>query len=295
MASRALCRPRGRWCTLADRTLRFWLSILVCTTLLFAPCATAADSHSSYLGLDRNEYPGDNNLKELRKTFAFTGYWLSNPPGSKSNTWVGKRGKVEAAGFGFLVLFNGRLYRELKANAAALGGSDADAAIAAARREGFPAQTIIFLDQEQGGRLLPEQKAYLFAWVDEVSKAGFRAGVYCSGMAAEEAGGASVVTAKDIKENAGSRNITYWVTNDACPPSPGCTANARPPSPNASGVDFADVWQFAQSPERKDVAGACRGYDKSGNCFPSAAAAKQNLHIDLSSANSADPSHGRTR
>jgi len=275
--------------------LRLWLSILVCATLSFAPRATAADSHPSYLGFDRNEYPGDDNLKELRKTFAFTGYWLNNPPGSKTNTWIGKRSKVEAAGFGFLVLFNGRLYRELKAKAATLGELDGDVAIAAARREGFSSKTIVFLDQEQGGRLLPEQKAYLFAWIDEVSKAGFRAGVYCSGIAAPEEGGASVVTAEDIKANAGSRKITYWVTNDACPPSPGCVANARPPSPNASGVDFADVWQFAQSPRRKEVAGGCSGYDKDGSCYPPATAAAQRLYVDLNGANSTDPSHGRTR
>jgi hypothetical protein len=275
--------------------MRLTLSILVLTSMLFAPSAPAADSHSSYLGFDRNEYPGDDNLRELRKTFAFAGYWLNNPPGSKTNTWIGKRGKVESADFGFLVLFNGRLYRQLKADAAALGRSDGDAAIAAARREGFPPQTVIFLDQEQGGRLLPEQKAYLFAWIDEVSKDGFRTGVYCSGIAAPEEGGASVVTAEDIKENAGSRDITYWVTNDACPPSPGCVANTWPPSPNSSGVHFADIWQFAQSPKRNDIARACNGYDKAGSCFPSAAAAKQSLHVDLNSASSADPSHGRTR
>ena len=60
--------------------------------------------------------------------------------------------------------------------------SDAAAAVASAKREGFPAKTIIFLDQEQGGRMLPEQKAYIYAWVDGVTAAGFRAGIYCSGM-----------------------------------------------------------------------------------------------------------------
>jgi hypothetical protein len=270
------------------------LFIFVFTALGLAPCATAADRRP-FLGFDRNEYPGDNNLRELHKTFAFAGYWLNNPPGSKTNTWIGKRINVEAAGFGFLVLFNGRLYRDLKANAAGLGESDARAAIAAARREGFPDRTIIFLDQEQGGRLLPEQKAYLFEWVDEVGKAGFRAGVYCSGIAAPEVGGSSVVTAEDIKENAGARKITYWVINDACPPSPGCVPNRRPPSPNASGVDFSEVWQFAQSPRRKDVAGACGGYDKDGSCDPSSTAGKQRLYVDLDTASSADPSHGRTR
>ena len=116
-----------------------------------------AVAQSSFLGFDRNEYPGGANLKILHQTFSYAGYWLNNPPDEKANSWTGHRAAVEAAEFGFLVLFNGRLYAELKtvANAARLGKSDADAAVAAARREGFPARTIIFLDQEQGGRMLP--------------------------------------------------------------------------------------------------------------------------------------------
>src|SRR5579859_7676309 len=138
---------------------------------------------TAYLGFDRNTYPGDANLRALHLTFSYTGYWLNNPPGENANSWTGHRAVVESAGFGFLVLFNGRLYAELKtvANAMRLGQSDAQAAVASARREGFPAHTIIFLDQEQGGRMLPEQKAYIYAWVDGITAAGFRAGIYCSG------------------------------------------------------------------------------------------------------------------
>lgn len=134
------------------------------------------------------------------------------------------------------MLFNGRLYSELKsvAHATRLGNSDAQAATAAARREGFPAHTIIFLDQEQGGRMLPEQKAYIYAWVDAVTAAGFRAGIYCSGVPAQDDG--NVVTAEDIRANAGSRAIVYWAVNDACPPSDGCVFPVRPPSPAQSGV-----------------------------------------------------------
>ena len=69
-------------------------------------------------------------------------------------------------------------------NAGRLGRSDAEAAVAAARREGFREGTVIFLDQEEGGRMLPEQKAYIYAWVDGMGAAGFRAGIYCSGIAA---------------------------------------------------------------------------------------------------------------
>src|ERR1700734_2333810 len=105
----------------------------------------------SYLGFDRNTYAGDANLRTLHQTFSYTGYWLNNPPGEKLNSWIGHRVAVESAGFGFLVLFNGRLYAQLKtvAKATGLGRSDARVAAAAARREGFPDATVLFLDQEQ--------------------------------------------------------------------------------------------------------------------------------------------------
>src|ERR1019366_1514535 len=172
-------------------------------------------AHVGYIGFDRNDYPGDSNLKTLRQTFSYSGYWLNNPPGAKTNSWTGKRKALQVAGFGFLVLFNGRTYAEIKSagNAVKVGSSDAAAAVSAARAEGFPLQTILFLDQEQGGRLLPAQRAYLHAWIDGVNSAGFVAGVYCSGIAAKEGSGASIVTAEDIRANAGGRKITYWVVN----------------------------------------------------------------------------------
>jgi hypothetical protein len=193
------------------------------------------------------------------------------------------------------VLFNGRLYAQLKtvANATRLGQSDARAAVAAARREGFLRATIIFLDQEQGGRMLPEQKAYIYAWVDGVTATGFRAGIYCSGIPATDDG--NVVTAEDIQRSAGNRSIVYWAINDACPPAPGCAFPQRPPSPEQSGVRFAEVWQFAQSPQRKDVAAHCTNFSRDGNCYPPGVDAAQGLHIDLNSATSPDPSHGRVR
>ncbi len=250
------------------------------------------------IGFDRNGYPGDANLKVLRRTFSYSGYWLNNPPGENSNSWKGKRKNLEAAGFGFLVLFNGRTYSEIKAagNAAKVGSADAAKAVSAARAEGFPTDTVVFLDQEQGGRLLPEQRAYLHAWIDGVTSAHFAAGVYCSGIAAQEGSGVSVVTAEDIRKNAGNRRIKYWVVNDSCPPSPGCTVSRKNLSPQASGISFADIWQFAQSPKRRDFASGCSTtYNKDGNCYPPEVDPAQRLHVDLNVASSADPSHGRTR
>jgi len=269
-------------------------AVLVRRIILIAILALAVGvSAQTYLGFDRNDYPGDANLKTLRQTFAYAGYWLNNPPGAKSNSWAGHRAVVASAGFGFLVLFNGRLYKDLKSvpNAQRMAKADALTAVSSARREGFPDGAIIFLDQEQGGRMLPEQKAYIYAWVDGIVAAGFRAGIYCSGQVSPDE--EHVITAVDIRQSAGSRDITYWAINDACPPSPGCAFSQRPPNPAQSGVNFAEVWQFAQSPQRKDIAGRCTNYSSDANCYPPGTNPAQGLHLDINSATSPDPSHGR--
>ena len=260
--------------------------------LLLLSHSLAVLAQSTYLGFDRNDYPGDANLPTLRQSFAYTGYWLNNPPGSTANGWAGKRGVLTKAGFGFLVLFNGRLYKDLKRSPEAFGQADGRAAVEAAKREGFPAKTIIFLDIEEGGRMLPEQKAYIYRWVDEVTDAGFRAGIYCSGIPAKE-GKTTIVTADDIRASAEGREISYWVTNDVCPPSPGCSIANPAPNPSKSGVAFADVWQYAQSPRRKDFARMCRNYNGDGNCYPPGIQSSSHLHVDVNTATSADPSAGR--
>lgn len=253
-----------------------------------------SEERTAYLGFDRNDYPGDDNLKALRKTFSYAGYWLNNPPGETTNTWKGKRGALEAVGFGYLVLFNGRLDKELKGGAAErLARLDGEEASAAARNEGFPARTVIFLDIEEGGRMLPEQKQYIYGWVDAVSQGGFHAGVYCSGIPARE-GKSTVVTAQDIRDNASGRDVVYWITNDACPPSPGCVFPKTSPPPRDGGITFASVWQFAQSPRRKDFAAHCpANYNPDGNCYPPGLDPKLRLHLDVNTANSSDPSVGR--
>ncbi len=259
--------------------------------------APAARAQPTYLGMDRNDYPGDANMQVLKKTFAFTGYWLNNPPGAANDTWTGNRPALEKMGYGFLLLFNGREYKELKAsgNAAEVGKCDAETAVHAARREGFPKHAIIFLDQEQGGRMLPEQRAYIHAFVDGVMRGGYRAGIYCSGIPYRESGNTTVVTADDIREHAEGREIAFFISNDRCGPSRGCVFPANPPQPGASGVSFASVWQYAQSPRRAEMTASCRTtYAPDGSCYPPGLAA-MGLYVDVESATSADPSAGRTR
>ena len=268
----------------------FKLNLLAIVVLSLAFPAQAQERKPAYLGFDRNDYPGDGALPALRKTFSYTSYWLNPPPGTKINSWKGKRAPLQREGFGFLVSFNGRLYRELKSlrSPSSAGQDDGREAVQSARREGFPKGTVIFLDQEEGGRQLDEQKSYIYAFVDAVTAAGFRAGVYCSGIPFRESDGSIVDTAHDLQKHAGGRTIVYWVTNDTCPPSPGCSAEKLHPS--QSGISFAEVWQYAQSPRRPQYTAQCATtYSRDKNCY----APDTTIHVDINTATSPDPSHGR--
>lgn len=249
----------------------------------------------SYLGFDRNDYPGNAALDALAKDFAFSGYWLNAPPGEKSDSWQGKRAVLRSHGFGFLVLFNGRMDKELKSaqDPKTLASTDATAAVNAAKQEGFPRGTIIFLDQEEGGRMLPEQQAYLYAWIDGVNSSGYKAGVYCSGIAVQESAGVEIITANDIQNNAHGRKIDFFIYNDVCPPAPGCDLDTVPLLPDQSGVSSATAWQFAQSPRRPELTALCPyQYNSDGNCY-APLPGNQKVFLDLDSAASPDPSHGR--
>jgi len=252
------------------------------------------ESSGNYLGFDRNIYPGDKAMPVLRKTFIFAGFWISPPPGETTNTWVGKRTVLRDLGFGFLVLYRGRDAKELQNSAAGVekGKNDARDGAASAKREGFHSGTIIFLDIEDGGRLAPSYHAYLRAWADALKAVGYRPGVYCSGIPAREGKGVTITTADDIRKNEAPREFSYWVYNDVCPPAPGCTTKLNVPPPANSGISYASVWQFAQSPRRKEYTSKCSAtYARDGNCYASGDEAHA-WFLDMNAANSPDPSGG---
>jgi hypothetical protein len=271
-------------------------AILLLLAFFFANSASAPQGAGprSYLGFDRNIYPGDAALPALRKTFAFTSYWLSPPPGEKTNTWKGKRKLLLSHGFGFLVLFRGRDTSEIKneTDGATKGTQDANAAAVAAKEEAFATGTIVFMDIEEGGRLPVAYHVYLRAWLEGLKRAGFPPGVYCSGMPVNEGHGVTITTADDIRSGSSTNDFTFWIYNDACPPSPGCAFPDNPPASSASGTGYGAVWQFAQSPRRKEFTAHCpANYAPDGNCYAPGDAAHK-WFLDVNTATSADPSGG---
>jgi len=275
------------------------IALISLTVFTHAQQASPATGQpGSYIGFDRNDYPGDDALPTLRQHFSFVGYWLTNPPEEHQNSWQGKRDILLRQGFGFLVLANGRLDAEILKSQksgntpAALAQRDAALAVAAAHREHFPANTILFLDQEEGGRLLPEQLAYLLAWTEAVAHADYLPGVYASGQPVSEGHGQTITTTQDIRTHIATQHlhpVALFVYQDACPPSNGCILH--PPPITASGTTDSIAWQYAQSPRRPEITRSCaKTYAADGNCY---APGLPKLHLDLSVSNSPDPSHGR--
>ncbi len=271
---------------------------LPATVFIIVLFASVLEAQQPIVGFDRNNYPGDDALPVLRQHFVFAGYWINNPPGEHQNTWAGKREILFRNNFGFLVLFNGRLdseilkARRLGTSPALLGEKDAAVAVAAAQCEHFPPHTILFLDQEEGGRLLPEQSAYLFAWTEAIASSSYRPGVYVSGQPVPDAPGKTITTAQDIREQIVAKHfhsIALFIYQDDCPPSNGCTLS--PPPITAAGISDIAAWQYAQSPRRPEITHSCaKTYAPDGNCY---APNLPGRHIDLNVASSSDPSHGR--
>ncbi|MGD0442693.1 MAG: glycoside hydrolase domain-containing protein [Edaphobacter sp.] len=275
------------------------LLILAAAVCAQSPANQAhATASPNPIGFDSNEYPGDAAIPSLRHHFAFVGYWLTNPPGAHHNTWIGKRDILLRNGFGFLVLANGKTDAEISrakragTPPAAFGAKDAAAAIAAAQREHFPVHTILFLDQEEGGRLTANQSTYLLAWTEAVAHANYLPGVYASGQPVDDAPGKTITTIQNIRELVAAQHlhdIAFWVYQDACPPANGCTL--QPPPITSSGTPDIVAWQYAQSPRRKEITAACaKTYAPDGNCYTPGI---PNIMLDLSIATSTDPSHGR--
>src|ERR1039458_7967069 len=190
-------------------------TVLLLCALGVLQFASIASAQRVYFGFDKNDYPGDSALGALHESFQYTSYWLNDPPGLDHNPWVGKRSLIKQRGFGFLLLFNGRLSNELQGkDAAALGRSDGNAAADSAVREGFPRDIRIFLDQEEGGRLVRDQAAYVLSWIEAVRERGARPGVYCSGIDVPDESG-KINTAENIEQLEREKsNSTEMSTSD---------------------------------------------------------------------------------
>jgi hypothetical protein len=166
----------------------------------------------TYFGFDKNEYPGDNLLPALHRSFSYTGYWLNNPPGRKQQ-WLDRQARHPQ---GERFRLHDPVQRAAGCPADRQGCSGARPVgrrwppSPRPKRRALPQGAILFLDQEEGGRLLPEQSAYLFAWIEAIRASQYKPGVYCSGIPVPD-GSSKISTARDILSHEGNRPLALWV------------------------------------------------------------------------------------
>ena len=155
------------------------------------------------MGFDTHTYPGDRTMAAWKAApgapYRWVGYYLPAPC-HKDRSWSGKRQTLVDMGWGIAVVYVGqqtwgRTPRPSQKRLAALtkagktcnadfispqhGVAEADDAIAAAEREGFPERSIVYLDLERMEKMPVVMRDYYRAWSRRLLEDGrYRPGVY---------------------------------------------------------------------------------------------------------------------
>lgn len=151
---------------------------------------------SFYAGMDTDLNPGLDYLKaaKLYTNWSWLGYYFK-APSHADGSWLGHRQAISDLGFGILPIYVGQQLQGpgSKVLTADQGEADADEACQAMWDEGFPDDSFVFLDCEEGpengNTLDPNRVLYLMAWAQQVEANGFGVGVYTSHLLGKAVGG----------------------------------------------------------------------------------------------------------
>ena len=234
-------------------------------------------------GFDTRDYPGDAVMRGWfgSSPYRWVGYYLPAPCYT-GTTWSGKRDELHGIGWGFAVLFVGEQDWRAMGGApetgapavenprcssahltAEQGRTHADAAAAAAADDGFPANTIIFLDVERVNSVSPELETYVRSWVGRMLEAGrYTPGLYAHDINVEEV---YAIVAEEFAARQRTDRAPLWVARTA-----GFDIRG---APGESGYAAALIWQGVLN-TREEWRGTT-------------------LNIDMNVSSSADPSRGR--
>jgi hypothetical protein len=145
-----------------------------------------------YAGFDTGICPGPDQLAWLKAhtNLSWCGYYLAPAPSHDDTSWMGRREALRAQGWGLVPIFLGQQTAGPGSHNAIgpQGSTDGAQAAELARNEGFPPQSCLFLDWEDGSSPSPQAQAYIAAWANAVAESGYQPGLYCShGLAPEMA------------------------------------------------------------------------------------------------------------
>lgn len=220
------------------------------------PPVPGASPAISVPGFDLRDFPGEAAMRTWRSAspYRWVGFYLPAPCYTGSS-WMGRRALLEDMGWGVAVLFVGEQDWAAMSGPATMGAVpdtaaaeprctrtnlgpergriDGTAAAAAARTEGFPPGTAIYLDVERVDRVSPELAAYVTAWFDQVLDDGdYEPALYAHTRNVS----ALRLVASEVFRRAGlDGEPRLWVAG------PGDFDLEAPPT--RSGVDGAEIWQ----------------------------------------------------
>jgi len=221
---------------------------------------------SLHAGFDSMIYPGDDFMQLLwdNTNLAWTAFYLAPAPSQPYPGWMNKVQILSGMGWGFAPLYVGQQAQGpgSKILTSLQGVFDAINAASLAQKAQFPAQSVIYLDMEQGPPLQQPAIDYYGAWVQGLFDQGIYPGVYCSFLLAAQ------LMAIDARPIVWTYKIAY--------PKKAYRDPLPTPDPSNSGYYGASIWQFAQgcSIQVQDSGSALRtfapvDFDSAGTTDPS--------------------------
>jgi len=231
---------------------------LLITVLFITGCAprVPAPEPTSFPGFDTWRYPGADVMRIWSETspYQWVGYYLPSPC-HRGTSWAGKRTEIEQAGFGIAVLYVGQQtwdgVPELEEEpdeiicsrtllTAEQGQRDGQDAVDKMRQEGFPPESIVYLNIERMETIPASMVAYYTNWLETVLADGdFTPGTYAHRRNAEALFG----HARVAFEAANRIDLPpFWVAGG-----PDFSLDSRPQD---SGLPFATIWQGALDVQR---------------------------------------------
>jgi hypothetical protein len=210
-------------------------------------------------GFDKRDFPGLSQMQIWwdRSPYEWVGYYLPSPCYS-GVAWTGNRRQLMDQGWGLAVLYVGLQAPRPSAPSAPSvatpdstaaasvaptrcstntlsaeqGRLDADDAVNLAAADGFPENTVIYLDVERADPYPAELDTYVRSWIRRVRERRFVPGIYAHRLNAETL----FNSARDVyREFGDSSSPPFWVSN-----SQGFEITK---APSASGFPFATIWQ----------------------------------------------------
>ena len=145
---------------------------------------------TSYAGLDRGTYPGDDDMQSLwdNTNFYWTGYYLPVPWDGHNgpHSWKGTYQRLQGMGWGVAPIYLGKQtdsakLRQRRGREREDGALDGAEACRFADGEKIPTKSVIYFDCERKKQPPgPEWFDYFAGWVEGVDRAHYLPGLYAS-------------------------------------------------------------------------------------------------------------------